>query len=281
MNRVVYGAHVGLSPLAILVAAIFWTLVWGFPGLLLSTPLTVCLVVIGRYSPTLGFLNTILGDEPVLPPQAQFYQRLLAAEQGDARQILDRYRTDHSLEDTYSSLLLPALSLAEQDRHRNELDEDSETFIYQSARELVDELGEASEARPAPGLRVLCIPAKDDADAIAAIMLCQLLVAQGFDARSVPVTTSASILRHMRTTEPSVICLSALPPFAMENARSLYAKLRARFPEPRIIICFWQFEGDIQKLTARFKLTAGDRLLTTLPEVLAQVTAQQPELTQA
>ncbi len=188
IEPVLYGSHVGLSPLAILVAAVFWTLIWGFPGLLLSTPLTVCLVVIGRYSPSLAFLNTILGDEPVLPPHAQFYQRLLAADQNEARQILERYRQEHSLEETYSALVLPALGLAEQDRHRNGLDEDSQSFIYQSSRELVDELGDESDSAAesasnlrtnlTPKVKVLCIPARDEADEIAALMLCQLLVSR-------------------------------------------------------------------------------------------------------
>ena len=89
IEPLLYGGHVGLSPLAILVAAVFWTLIWGFPGLVLSTPLTVCLVVIGRYVPSLGFLNVLLGDEPVLSPHAQYYQRLLAADQSEARHILE------------------------------------------------------------------------------------------------------------------------------------------------------------------------------------------------
>ncbi len=285
VEPLVYGAHVGLSPLAILVAAVFWTLIWGFPGLLLSTPLTVCLVVIGRYSPSLAFLNTILGDEPVLPPHAQYYQRLLATDQGEARQILERYRNEHSLEDTYSAILLPALGLAEQDRHRNELDEDARTFIYQSTREFVDELADLSDsstqasaistpnfavnhlARP----KVLCIPVRDEADEIAAIILSQLLTKMGFPGSNLPVTTRTAILRQVKTAAPVIVCLSALPPFAMEPARALYGKLRERHTSLRIIVCFWQFEGDIQKMASRLKLTPGDHLLTTLPEVIAQI----------
>jgi predicted PurR-regulated permease PerM len=91
IEPLLYGAHIGLSPLAILVAAVFWTLIWGFPGLVLSTPLTVCLVVMGSYVPGLSFLNVLLGDEPVLSPQAQYYQRLLATDQNEARQVLERY----------------------------------------------------------------------------------------------------------------------------------------------------------------------------------------------
>ncbi len=85
----VYGAHTGISALAILFAAVFWALLWGPIGLVLSTPLTVCLVVMARHVPHLGFLHVILGDEPVLPPESQFYQRLLATDQNEARQVLE------------------------------------------------------------------------------------------------------------------------------------------------------------------------------------------------
>jgi hypothetical protein len=240
--------------------------------------LTVCLVVIGRYAPSLSFLNTILGDEPVLPPHSQLYQRLLAADQAEARQILEHYRDEHSLEETYSSLLLPALGLAEQDRHRNELDEDSQTFIYQSARELVDDLEDLDD-KPAQPLdstktNVLCIPARDDADEIAALMLCQLLIRHGLQATSLAVPIRAGLIRKVRSAQPHIICISALPPFAVEYARTLYSKLRQELPEVPVLICFWQFDGDTQKLAARFRLKAGDQLLTTLPDVIAKVEAQ-------
>jgi len=81
IEPVLYGAHTGISALAILFAAVFWALLWGPIGLVLSTPLTVCLVVMGRHVPHLRFLHIILGDEPVLPPEVQFYQRLLATDQ--------------------------------------------------------------------------------------------------------------------------------------------------------------------------------------------------------
>jgi hypothetical protein len=144
VEPVLCGAQVGLSAFAILVAAVFWTLIWGFPGLILSTPLSVCLVVLGRYVPRLSFLSVLLGDEPVLSSQEQYYQRLLAADSVEARQILDQYLKEKSLEDLYTSVVIPALGLAEQDRHRNELDEETTDFICQSTREMVEELGENS-----------------------------------------------------------------------------------------------------------------------------------------
>jgi hypothetical protein len=98
-----YGSHTGISSLAILVAAVFWTVLWGPIGLILSTPLTVCLVVLGRHVPQLEFLNILLGDEPVLPVEAHFYQRLLALDYKEARDLIDAFLKEGSLLDLYDS----------------------------------------------------------------------------------------------------------------------------------------------------------------------------------
>ena len=136
-----YGSSTGISTMGILVSAVFWTWLWGPIGLVMSTPLTVCLTVMGRYVPQLSFLNTLLSDEEVLPPEARFYQRLLALDPEEAADIAEEYLKENSLESLYDKVLLPALSLAEQDRHQGDLDETKERFILNAMRELVDELG--------------------------------------------------------------------------------------------------------------------------------------------
>jgi hypothetical protein len=241
----------------------------------------------GRYVPSLVFLSVLLGDEPGLSPASQYYQRLLATDQTEARQILELYLKEKSLEDLYSSVVIPALSLAERDRHSNELDEDTKDFIYQSTRELVEELG-GSPIEPAPNevvgrdsakstqshnedtrcLDVLCVPARDTADEVVALIVCQLLERQGHSARSIPIGTTEEMLSQVGDARPCLVCISALPPFALEHARELYNKLRLQSPGLQVIICLWQFEGDAQKVAARFKLTPGDRFFTTLHQVL-------------
>jgi predicted PurR-regulated permease PerM len=292
VEPLLYGAHVGLSPLAILVAAVFWTLIWGFPGLVLSTPLTVCLVVIGRYVPSLGFLNVLLGDEPVLSPHAQYYQRLLAADQNEARHILEQYLKEKSLEDLCSSVVIPALSLAEQDRHRDELDEERRTFIYQSTREIIEELADIStdelrerteensselsrsEVEETGPVDVLCIPARDDADEVVAMLLVRLLERQGHNAQSVSIDTTTEMLSQVAELRPGVVCISALPPFAVNHARALYKKLRAQSPDLHIVVCLWHFEGDPQKAATRLKMARGHEFFTTLPQVLQHIAFQ-------
>jgi predicted PurR-regulated permease PerM len=297
VEPLLYGAHLGLGPLAILVAAVFWTLIWGFPGLVLATPLTVCLVVMGRYVPSLSFLNVLLGDAPVLPPHAQYYQRLLATDQNEARQVLELHLKENNLEELYSTVLIPALSLAEQDRHRNELDEEKQNFIYQSTREIIEELADTAPAESEASteekssesfrrgidetgsLDVLCIPARDDADDVVAMLLAQLLERQGHRAQSIAIGSVAEMLAQVAELNPAVVCISALPPFAVDHARALYARLRAQSPDLYIAVCLWHFEGDPEKVAIRLKLTRGPGVFTTLPQILKHIAFQPEKIT--
>jgi len=276
VEPLLYGTHVGLSPLAILVAAIFWTLIWGFPGLVLATPLTVCLVVMGRYMPSLNFLSILLGDEPVLSPHIQYYQRLLATDENEARHVLEQYLKEKSVEDLYSTVVIPALGLAEQDRHRNHLDEGAQKFIYQTTREIIEELEDNPVDKdgylhPDGPVDVLCVPARDDADEVVGILLSRLLVRQGRTAASISIGTISETLAQVSNTNPGMVCISALPPFALNHAGTLYAKLRAQMPDLHIVICLWHFEGDVPAMAVRLKLAKGHEFLTTLPQALEHI----------
>jgi predicted PurR-regulated permease PerM len=149
MEPLLYGSSTGMSTVAVLVSAVFWTWLWGAVGLLLATPLTVVLVVLGKYVPALGFLDVLLGSEPVLSPPSRLYQRLLALDGEESIELAREFRDapDGSLEKVYEDVLLPALAMAEQDRHRGALDERRERFVRQTMREIVDELGDEERAR--------------------------------------------------------------------------------------------------------------------------------------
>ena len=273
-----YGAHVGLSPLALLVTTVFWTSIWGLPGLILATPLTVCLVVVGRYVPSWRFLSILLGDEPVLSPHEQYYQRLLATDQEEARQVLEQHRKSKSLEEVYGSVIIPALILAQQDRQRNGLADEAHEFIYQSSRELIDEFGAdlpdsreesaVDQAESADRLRILCAPAKEDADAVVALLLSQLLERKGHVTTIVAIGATSEALSQAAELTPDVICISAMPPFAVEHARARYRELRARWPQAQILVCMWQFAGSIPKLVMRIGMGERDKAFSNLPDVL-------------
>lgn len=293
IEPMLYGARTGISSLAILVAAVFWTFLWGPIGLVLSTPLTVCLVVMGRHVPNMQFLNVLLGDEPVLLPSAHFYQRLLAADQVEARQVLNRHLKDKSLEELYDSVVIPALRLAEQDRHRNDLDEESEKFIYQTTKDLVKRLSEeikdqsgpnrpgeqATTSGPAdkplePPKRfssVVCLPARDEADEIIATMLAQLLERAGYNSQCVPLGSVVDMLARVEKVKPDIVCVSALPPFAVTHARNLCERLRSQFPNQGIVVGLWDFSGDKAKAASKIDPTEQIHVFTTLALAIQQV----------
>ncbi len=144
-----YGASTGLSPVAIIVAAVFWTTLWGPVGLLLSTPLTVCLVVLGRHVPRLEFLDVMLGNQQVLPDHAKIYQRLLARDPQEAIELAEERLADGPVADLYDGLMLPALTLAELDRQRGALDTQTQRAISDGIATLVEDLMDHDDPTPA------------------------------------------------------------------------------------------------------------------------------------
>ncbi len=198
-----YGSSTGLSPVAVLVAAVVWTTLWGPVGLLLSTPLTVCLVVLGRHVPQLAFFDVLLGDEPALPPELKFYQRLLARDPDEATELAEEYLEDEPLEKLYDSVIIPALGLAEQDRLRGSLDRAAVQGIAEDTIGIVEYLREDEERDPeraadadapppdAPteAAKVLCIGARNGLDEAAAAMLAHLLTQRGLPPRRSRATT--------------------------------------------------------------------------------------------
>ncbi len=272
----VYGKHTGLSSLAILVAAIFWGLIWGPIGLVLSVPLTVCLVVVGAHVPNLGFLTVLLGDQPVMPPEAHYYQRLLANDQREASQVLETHLKSSSLESLFDTVLIPALSLAEQDRHRNELDDATVSFITQTTKDLVDELSlrcddsVTADVERSGREKIMCLPVRDDSDEIAGIMLAQLLERAGYSATAISIGSVEQMLAEVASANPEVVCLSALPPYAISHARGIYRRLRAQQSRARIIIGLWNYTEDPVKAAAEISGGEQNLICTTLAQMTLQ-----------
>lgn len=177
MEPWLYGSSTGMSAVAVLVSAVFWTWLWGPVGLLMATPLTSCLVVMGKYVPQLRFLDILLGDEPVLEPPVRVYQRLLAQDADEVADLVEEFAEGTSLLTVYDDVLIPALNMAERDRHAGRLDEQRTTFIRQTMSQLIDELAERERleyvrrsaadteavARTGRGLEVPAAPGPDAA----------------------------------------------------------------------------------------------------------------------
>jgi hypothetical protein len=252
---------------------------WGPAGLILSTPLTVCVVVLGRYVPHLSFLHILLGDEPVLAAEAQIYQRLLAMDQLEAHTIVEQFLKGRPLVELYDAVLIPALTMAEQDRHKGAIDTVREEFLFLSINEMIAEFSEYQKAESPSGAaerldaRILCLPAHDRADEITAAMLSQILEQKGFATLTFPVMGPSlhDVLTSIETGPGDVVCISALPPYAFAPARAMCKQIRERFPKLKVVVCVWGFSGDVQKAMTRFERTQPDRLSTNLAQAAEQI----------
>jgi predicted PurR-regulated permease PerM len=302
IEPVLYGDHTGLSPFAILLAATFWTVLWGPIGLLLSTPLTVCLVTLGRHIPRLAFLHVLLGDEPALTADTHYYQRLLAMDHEEAKEVLEARLKDSTLEQLYETVLIPSLSLVERDRRRDELDESAEQFICQSTRDVIEDLYDdvrdterqsealagAKEAPSAPAnaadtanasaIKIVCIPVRDELDEIVATMLAQVLERAGYQAQVIAAGAVDDLLAEASRSGTDVICLSGLSPFVISRARLLYAKLHAQFPQALIVVGLWSLSGDLKLAVRRVGIQEGDAIFTTLSQVVSFIDAAREKL---
>jgi len=287
-----YGKKTGVSAVAVLVAAVFWMWLWGPVGLLLATPLTVCVLVVGKHVPQLSFLDILLGSEPVFEPQERIYQRLLAGDQEEAVELFEDYLEHQPLAQVYDTVLIPALALAETHWQLGELNEGKHTFIMQSLKELIQDRrerqqeiqsaedsanapeidGESGSANgiDAPRLGILCLPARTEADEITALMLAQLLETSGCVVQAVSIASLASEMVDLAPQRQlDVVCISATPPAAVMHARYLCKRLRDRLPEVNLIVGLWDAQGDLNK--AKERIGCGAIVVATLADAQEQI----------
>jgi len=294
MEPWIFGKNTGVSSAAILVAAVFWTWLWGPIGLLVATPLTVCLLVIGKHVPQLSFLDTLLGNEPVFELKTRVYQRLLAGDQEEAAELVLDDLEHRPLVEVYDTVLVPALALAETHWHRGELDEGRHKLIFQSLRASIEELGERHQAMQTkeaaaettdadghPGLApladasrlcVLCLPAHDEADEIAGMMLAQLVETRECRLHAVSVAALVSEMGDLvEQHKADVVCISATPPAAVMHARHVCKRLRARFPDVHLVVGLWNAQGDLAKAKERIGCGKATHVVSTLAAARRQI----------
>lgn len=290
MEPMLYGHSTGISPVAIITAAVFWTWLWGAVGLLLATPITVVMVVLGRHIPQLGFLSVLLGDEPVLSPPARLYHRLLGDDLDDAMEVADASHKAGGLEKVFDEVLVPALAMAERDRHAGDLSVEKQKQIWGNMQELVDafedrevaaELAQQTETGAArlaaahshlPLHRVLCLPARDHADELAATMLARLLSARNHTVRVVSVETLASeMIAQVNEFEPDIVVISAMPPLATTHARYLVKRVKAERSDARLVVGLWYAEGEMRMAVDRLKSAGVDHIVRSLSDAIARL----------
>ena len=271
-----YGESTGLSAIAIVLSAIFWTWLWGPIGLLLATPITVCLSVAGRHVPQFRFLHVILGAEPVLPPPVRFYQRLMALEFEEALDLAEQFAKEHGFAALCEQVLLPALPLMRRDRERNVIDDERMRFVQEGLTQIAEEL-EPTERRSRGGPLVCIAPARDDVDHAAGMLLGRLLDADGYQPRLLDGGLLAAELAGQVAREPcAAVCVSAVPPSAATAAAYVCKRLRQRGVQAKIVVVLWQAEGDLERARRRLLDAGADEVVTRLPEALEKIRLVSP-----
>ena len=273
-----YGRSTGLSPIAIIAAVIFWTWLWGPIGLLLATPLTVCVAVMGRYMPELGFFNVLLGVEPVLSPQARLYQRLIALDEEEATELAEKYAAERGVPALFDELLMPTLGLVERDRHKGLVDAQCERFVFDALQRMVEEIDESPQAPEKPaapqrrGPAVCIAAAHDEADHVGALLLARLLPPGEFDARVLPLDAlSAETIQQIGANGCRVIVVSAVPPRASTEAAYLVRRLRRSFPDAKILVGLWTTENNVERTRGRMVQAGADEVVTRLPAAIEKL----------
>jgi predicted PurR-regulated permease PerM len=281
LETVLYAGAAGVSQVALLVSLAFWTWLWGPLGLLMATPLTVCLVVLGKHVPGLEFVGMLMADTPALAPEFGYYQRLLARDQSEAADVIEQHIKTEAPRSVYDALLLPALNYAERDRLEQRLSLDEEAAVIDATRELLSDAAESirrlqPESSPPDDptlpasrepLRVLGLATNGVADELALEMLGHLLddlpivveVAKGR-------MLASELVSLVQAQGVSVICLADLPPSPPSKTRYLVKRLHAALPEVRILVGRWSPRALADDSTQLLRDAGATLVASTLTE---------------
>jgi len=277
----VYGQSMGLSEVAQLVAAAFWGFLWGPIGLILSGPLTVCLLVLGRHVPRFEFFAVLLGDEPPLEPQVAFYQRLAAHDQDEAEDVVLAVAKETSPEEAFDNVVVPALCLARNDRAEGNLEPADLRFVVGAVREIAEEVAREREANGSTTderVRVLLTPARDEAECVAAELLSLTLDPNRWEVKIAGDETLASELVEMVADfRPAVVVIATMPPGGLSHARYLVTRVRQRFPQVTVLVGRWGC-GNSTDDSRRESLKQIDGIHQTLAETRKRLMELHPLL---
>lgn len=306
VEPMVYGHNTGISPIAVVLSATFWTWLWGPVGLVLATPLTVCVVVMGRHVDRFGFLDVLLGDAPPLTDVESFYQRMLS---GDASEVLDhaeRYLADHSLLSYCDAIAMQALLMAQNDVRRGALSEERQERIRDTMRDLAEDLvdcddpvlpvtgtdapasldasGSQTASDPEENLpkavslapewtragAVLCVAGLTALDEAAAHLLADLLKQRGFGTRVEPAKSlNEAEVEHLDISEPRIVIVSFLDGnLSVAQARFAVRRLRRRLPDVPLATAFWTAADDEDRASGLCKNVRSEACIASLPEAI-------------
>jgi predicted PurR-regulated permease PerM/CheY-like chemotaxis protein len=289
LEPLLYGESAGVSGVGLLVAIAFWTWLWGPVGLVLATPLTVCLVVFGKYVPGMDFIGVLMSDQPAMKSNMSYYQRLLAMDQAEATEIVEEHLKSYPPEEIYDGVLIPALNYARRDRDLGRLTEDGEQFVFRASREILEDLdslvpktsstaaaaekiaiAEDALTGPLPQVRILGCPARDEADELALQMFRRVLESTRYDVEVMSdAVLSSEVIALVGEKSPALIVIATVSPGGgVAQARYLCKRLRARFPNLKIVVGQWGIGSEDR---SSILLAGADRVGITMLETREQM----------
>jgi predicted PurR-regulated permease PerM len=291
IEPLLFGHSTGVTPVALLVAAAFWTAVWGPIGLVLSTPLTLCMVVLGQHVHRFKVFALLLGDEPALEPHASYYQRLLARDKGEAQEVVDQQVKTCGVEKVCDEVLLPALVLARRDRKRGGLTVEEESFIFETTKEILAHLDAQPPATPAidepaaggaapatqevpPTVMILGCPAHDEAEELSLHMLAMLMKPDGCRIETVSTRALPSeVESRIADEKPALVLITIMPPGGLVQARYLCKRLRKRFKSVPLIVGYWSETSHFDQLLVRLRAAGASYVTTSILQTRRQILA--------
>jgi predicted PurR-regulated permease PerM len=290
LETLLYAGAAGISQVALLIAVAFWTWLWGPLGLLLATPLTVCLVVIGKHVPGFEFISTLMSDAPSLRADVRYYQRVLARDAAEAADILESHAAELGADTVFDGLMLPALTWAERDRIGARLSVEEERAVVEMTGELLEDAALLlRNSRPAPGdatdrhatapVTVLAYPAGGEADLLALRMLAQLVsdLPITLDIRS-PRMLASELVADVQASGVGIVCIADLPPSAPSKTRYLVRRLRHMIPQVKIVVGRWAPAELADDTTAPVVEAGADLVGVTLSETRDHLRSLVPQV---
>ncbi|HVJ86935.1 MAG TPA: AI-2E family transporter [Caulifigura sp.] len=273
MEPILYGRGVGLSEIGVILSAVIWAWLWGPIGLVLATPMTVCLVVLGRYVPGLRIFDHLLGDQAAVSPFVRLYQRLLAKDAEDVEEMVKFYLKDHSRGETADDLIVPAMELIRQDLAHDQIDDGDSERMNAILRDVIEERmssppaaaeAAADEATPL----VIGVAAHADEETI----LLELLNAACQEQSCRIEVLSSGLLQSERVARiveqsPELVVVSSLPPGDLPHARQLCKRLKAAAATRRIVVARWGKAADGVDRTQSLQAAGADEVVTTISEL--------------
>ena len=281
VEPLLYGHSTGLSPVSVIVAAVFWTWIWGPVGLIISTPLTLCLVVLGRHVKSLEFFDVMLGDRPALSEVNRFYQRTLANDPDEALDQAEKMLADRSLVDYYDSVVLPGLKLAAADEASGTISRQRATEMTRSILAVISDLDEHVDAKDTGGTDqerlpgtatglIACVAGRGPFDHVVSAMLAQLLAQRGIAARRIPhAAVSRETIAQLDLSTFKVIAVSYLElGEAPAHLRYVLRRLRHRAPDATLIAGLWPQDEGVSNAPQAQKALGGDRYVASLRDAI-------------